>query len=47
MATNPNRGKTLTEADLTPPDLKQCEAEKPNGHTFMTLRVTPADIQWD
>ncbi len=22
---------------LTPPDLKRCQAEKPNGHSFMTL----------
>lgn len=26
---------------LTPPDLKQCQAEKPNGHSFMTLGGVP------
>jgi hypothetical protein len=26
---------------LTPPDLKRCQAEKPNGHSFMTLGGTP------
>ena len=26
---------------LTPPDLKQCQAEKPNGNSFMTLGGSP------
>lgn len=26
---------------LIPPDLKQCQAEKPNGHSFMTLGGQP------
>lgn len=26
---------------LTPPDLKRCQAEKPNGHSFMTLGGSP------
>ncbi len=26
---------------LTPPDPKQCQAEKPNGHSFMTLGGRP------
>lgn len=26
---------------LTPPDMKRCQAEKPNGHTFMTLGGSP------
>lgn len=26
---------------LTPPDLKQCQAEKPNGYNFMTLGGRP------
>ena len=26
---------------LTPPDLKQCQAEKPNGYSFMTLGGRP------
>ena len=26
---------------LTPPDLKRCQAEKPNGHNFMTLGGSP------
>lgn len=26
---------------LTPPDLKRCQSEKPNGHTFMTLGGRP------
>lgn len=27
--------------ELTPPDLKQCQAEKPNGNSFMTLGGRP------
>lgn len=26
---------------LEPPDLEQCQAEKPNGHSFMTLGGVP------
>jgi hypothetical protein len=26
---------------LTPPDLKRCQADKPNSHSFMTLGGTP------
>ncbi len=26
---------------MIPPDPKQCQAEKPNGHTFMTLGGRP------
>ena len=26
---------------LTPPDLRQCQAEKPNGYSFMTLGGSP------
>ena len=26
---------------LTPPDKKRCQAEKPNGYTFMTLGGVP------
>jgi hypothetical protein len=26
---------------LTPPDRERCQAEKPNGHTFMTLGGRP------
>jgi hypothetical protein len=26
---------------LTPPDLQQCQAEKPNGNSFMTLGGRP------
>lgn len=26
---------------LIPPDLKQCQAEKPNGNSFMTLGGVP------
>jgi hypothetical protein len=26
---------------LIPPDLERCQAEKPNGHTFMTLGGSP------
>jgi hypothetical protein len=32
---------------LTPPDLKQCQAEKPNGHTFMTLGGKPGMVRCD
>jgi hypothetical protein len=28
-------------AALIPPDLKRCQAEKPNGHSFMTLGGVP------
>ena len=28
-------------SELTPPDLGQCQAIKPNGHTFMTLGGRP------
>ena len=28
-------------SDLTPPDLTRCQAEKPNGHSFMTLGGKP------
>ena len=27
--------------ELTPPDLERCQAEKPNGHSFMTLGGRP------
>jgi hypothetical protein len=27
----------MNEIELTPPDLEQCQAEKPNGLNFMTL----------
>ena len=27
--------------ELTPPDLEQCQAEKPNGNTFMTVGGMP------
>lgn len=31
----------MTEQTLIPPDLGQCQAEKPNGHNFMTLGGRP------
>jgi len=30
---------------LTPPDLKQCQAEKPNGESFMTLGGRPGRVR--
>jgi hypothetical protein len=36
--------KTTT---LTPPDLKRCQAEKPNGNTFMTLGGRPGRVRCD
>lgn len=30
---------------LTPPDLKRCQAEKPNGHSFMTLGGVPGRVR--
>lgn len=30
---------------LVPPDLKQCQAEKPNGNTFMTLGGQPGLVR--
>lgn len=30
---------------LTPPDTKQCQAEKPNGHSFMTLGGRPGRVR--
>jgi hypothetical protein len=30
-----------------PPDFEQCQAEKPNGHTFMTLGGKPGMVRCD
>jgi hypothetical protein len=30
---------------LTPPDIQQCQAEKPNGHSFMTLGGAPGRVR--
>jgi hypothetical protein len=32
---------------LTPPDLRRCQADKPNGHSFMTLGGTPRRVRCD
>lgn len=32
---------------LIPPDLTRCQAEKPNGHTFMTLGGVPGRVRCD
>ena len=32
---------TKKKVKLIPPDKKQCQAEKPNGHSFMTLGGRP------
>lgn len=32
---------------LTPPDLERCQAEKPNGHSFMTLGGRPGRVRCD
>jgi len=31
----------MKQSDLIPPDKEQCQAEKPNGHSFMTLGGSP------
>lgn len=31
----------MKQEDLTPPDLGRCQAERPNGHSFMTLGGRP------
>lgn len=31
----------MKKKPLTPPDLERCQAEKPNGHSFMTLGGVP------
>lgn len=33
--------KRVKKQELIPPDKKQCQAEKPNGNTFMTLGGVP------
>ena len=35
----------MTKDELIEPDKKQCQAEKPNGNTFMTLGGVPALIR--
>ena len=32
-------------ADRIPPDIMQCQAEKPNGNTFMTLGGIPGYVR--
>lgn len=34
-----------TEEKLTPPDLKQCQSEKPNGNTIFTLGGVPGLVR--
>lgn len=36
---------TLKKPKLIPPDLKRCQAEKPNGCTFMSLGGVPRMIR--
>lgn len=37
---------TLVDSDgLVPPDLNQCQAEKPNGNSFMTLGGRPGRVR--
>jgi hypothetical protein len=39
--------KTATEpTPLIPPDPHQCQAEKPNGHSFMTLGGVPGLVRY-
>lgn len=33
------------KTELIPPDLKQCQAMKPNGHTFMSFGGIPGRIR--
>ena len=33
--------KKKSKKPLTPPDKKQCQAEKPNGYNFMTIGGVP------
>ncbi len=37
----PKVSKAVKLKPLIPPDLKRCQAEKPNGHSFMTLGGVP------
>jgi hypothetical protein len=36
-----HRKRCEGKAKLAPPDIKQCQAEKPNGYSFMTLGGRP------
>lgn len=36
---------TTMNKELTPPDLKRCQAEMPNGATFMTVGGRPAMVR--
>ncbi len=35
----------MAQDELIPPDLGQCQAEKPNGHNFMTLGGRPGLVR--
>ncbi len=35
----------MKEATLTPPDTRRCQAEKPNGATFMTCGGRPEMVR--
>jgi hypothetical protein len=35
----------MSKPELEPPDLKQCQAEKPNGYNFMTLGGRPGRVR--
>lgn len=37
--------KKQVEEKLIPPDLAQCQAEKPNGNTFMTFGGVPGLVR--
>lgn len=36
---------TKKKVKLIPPDMKQCQVEKPNGNTFMTLGGVPGLVR--
>jgi hypothetical protein len=35
---------TEEQKPLTPPDIEQCQAEKPSGYTFMTFGGQPGEM---
>jgi hypothetical protein len=49
MATTKRRNRTLpvrkAPAELIPADPKRCQAEVPNGHSFMTLGGVPGRVR--
>jgi len=38
-------GKKKAKPEMTPPDEKQCQCERPNGATFMTFGMAPGLVR--